>query len=598
MSHKAEARFGGSVAKDGRPATDRMGTDVVIRSSLGLDPAEDYKMDNKQRGLAVIFNQKHFKDQEKPRSGTNVDRDSLEKRLKELNFEVKVYNDFNKKKVLNKIHEAAEADHSDADCFLLVFLSHGGNDENGKNPYVSACDDKISIQDITSMFKGDKCKSLVGKPKIFILQACRGNKFDDPVSACSADDSEMDEVVEDTCAIETLPAGADFIMCYSTAEGYYSMRHSRYGSWYIQDLCELLPYGKSIEFTDLLTLVARKVSMRSSGWIKNMNANGKKQVPCFASMLTKKLYFRPKNTSRSFLHQCSCCFSNSGVCQPSCTSGSVAEDSRAATDRMAWTENLPETFSLIRSSLDLDAAEEYKMDNKQRGLALILTLNETGANADRDNLERSLDELNFKVKTYNTSNKEEVFKKITEAAEADHLDEDCFLLVYLGHSENGGKTDGKNAPVFDEKTIQNITSLFKGDKCKSLVGKPKIFILQASRGEKYDDPVTACSADERDEMDTRPFPTLPAGADFIICYSVAEGYSSHQDTTNGSWYIQDLCEMLQKYGDTLEFKELLMQVNRKVSLRSLKEQDDANEKKQLPCFASMLTKKLYFRSKK
>lgn len=59
---------------------------------------------------------------------------------------------------------AAEADHSDVDCFMLVFLSHGEND------HVYTFNGKISIQDITSLFKGDKCKSLVGKPKIFILQ--------------------------------------------------------------------------------------------------------------------------------------------------------------------------------------------------------------------------------------------------------------------------------------------------------------------------------------------------------------------------------------------------------------------------------------------
>lgn len=61
---------------------------------------------------------------------------------------------------------AAQGDHSDVDCFLLVFLSHGEND------HVYTYDGKISIQDITALFKGDKCQSLVGKPKIFILQVC------------------------------------------------------------------------------------------------------------------------------------------------------------------------------------------------------------------------------------------------------------------------------------------------------------------------------------------------------------------------------------------------------------------------------------------
>ncbi|MEQ2206538.1 Caspase-6 [Xenoophorus captivus] len=196
----------------------------------------------------------------------------------------------------------------EADCFLLAFLSHGEND------HVYTYDGKISIQDITSMFKGDRCQTLVGKPKIFVVQVGRRNKHDVPVTPCDVVDNELktNETVVDSCAIQTLPAGADFIMCYSVAEGfcktlnltcstnftplgYYSHRETINGSWYIQDLCELLQkYGSSLEFTELLTLVNRKVSMRRVGNSNDRSAIGKKQVPCFASMLTKKLYFRPK----------------------------------------------------------------------------------------------------------------------------------------------------------------------------------------------------------------------------------------------------------------------------------------------------------------
>ncbi|XP_034542957.1 caspase-6-like [Notolabrus celidotus] len=260
-------------------------------SKLSLDPAEEYKMNKKRRGLALIFNQKHFYTGCKPRYGTEVDRNNLEKRLKELGFEVKVYNDKTKKDVEDRIREAAEADHSDADSFLLVFLSHGEKD------HIHASDDKISIQDITARFKGDKCPTLVGKPKIFILQACRGEEYDNPATACGGGESEPkeDELMVDASAIHTLPAGADFIMCYSVAEGYFSFRNVLEGSWYIQDLCKTLgEYGDSLEFTDLLTMVNRRVSMRSVEKCTDPAAIEKKQVPCFSSMLTKQLYFRPK----------------------------------------------------------------------------------------------------------------------------------------------------------------------------------------------------------------------------------------------------------------------------------------------------------------
>lgn len=41
------------------------------------------------------------------------------------------------------------------------------------------------------------------------------------MTACDAVDSEQktNEVVVDASAVHTLPAGADFIMCYSVAEG-------------------------------------------------------------------------------------------------------------------------------------------------------------------------------------------------------------------------------------------------------------------------------------------------------------------------------------------------------------------------------------------
>ncbi|XP_030588377.1 caspase-6 isoform X2 [Archocentrus centrarchus] len=296
MSDKTGEECGGSVAADSRPAADnkpvctenQTETDAFIRSFL--DPAEEYKMGNKRRGIALIFNQERFfwRLGLNDRHGTNADRYNLEKRLKNLNFEVRPYDNYKQVEVLDKLAEAAEEDHSDADCFLIAFLSHGEDD------HVYCHDGKINIREITSMFKGNKCESLIGKPKIFIIQACRGEKHDDPVTPADAVDSRV-EVFVDASAMHTLPAGADFIMCYSVAEGYYSHRETINGSWYIQDLCEMLQkFGNSLEFTELLTLVNRKVSMRSVLKCRDPNAVGKKQIPCFASMLTKKLYFRPK----------------------------------------------------------------------------------------------------------------------------------------------------------------------------------------------------------------------------------------------------------------------------------------------------------------
>uniref|UniRef100_A0A8C5U2M9 Caspase-6 n=1 Tax=Malurus cyaneus samueli TaxID=2593467 RepID=A0A8C5U2M9_9PASS len=253
-------------------------------------------MSHPRRGVALIFNHELFNWRLTlpHRNGTMADRDNLKHSLTDLGFEVRPFDNLKADEVLQKIHEASMDDHSNADCFVCVLLSHGEDD------HIYAYDDKIKIQTITDMFRGDKCQSLVGKPKIFIIQACRGDKHDDPVIAYDSTDSSHESPVSETevdaAAVYTLPAGADFIMCYSVAQGYYSHRDTFYGSWYIQDLCEVFRnYGSSLEFTELLTLVNRKVSHRRVDKCKNINAIGKKQIPCFASMLTKKLYFRPKS---------------------------------------------------------------------------------------------------------------------------------------------------------------------------------------------------------------------------------------------------------------------------------------------------------------
>ncbi|KAI5625210.1 caspase-6 [Silurus asotus] len=269
-----------------------------------------------------------------------------------------------------------------------------------------------------------------------------------------------------------------------------------------------------------------------------------------------------------------------------------------------------ETDAFYRSSRAMDPNEEYNMNHKRRGLALIfnqenfywhLRLNSrNGTNADRDNLKRRFEQLEFEVRVYDDKKRDDILRIITEASKANHVDADCFVCMFLSHGENG------HVYAYDDQiNIQDMTSLFRGDKCPSLVGKPKIFILQACRGDKHDDPVTPMDVVDSKEVnqmvvDAGVVQTLPAGADFIMCYSVAEGFYSHRETVNGSWFIQDLCELLHQYGFKLEFTELLTLVNRRVAQRSVErcKEPSAFGKKQVPCFASMLTKKLYFRSRR
>jgi len=49
-----------------------------------------------------------------------------------------------------------------------------------------------------------------------------------------------------------------------------------------------------VEFLEVLTLVNKRVAARSVERAYSLHSIGKKQMPCFVSMLTKKLYLLPR----------------------------------------------------------------------------------------------------------------------------------------------------------------------------------------------------------------------------------------------------------------------------------------------------------------
>lgn len=59
---------------------------------------------------------------------------------------------------------ASEEDHRNSACFACVLLSHG--EEN----LIYGTDNVIEIKDLTIHFRGDRCKTLLGKPKLFFIQ--------------------------------------------------------------------------------------------------------------------------------------------------------------------------------------------------------------------------------------------------------------------------------------------------------------------------------------------------------------------------------------------------------------------------------------------
>lgn len=73
--------------------------------------------------------------------------------------------------MLEAIQAQASEDHTNYNCFVCAVLTHGERD------IVYGVDGKtISLDDLKNSVDGDNCPTLIGKPKLFFIQACQGSE--------------------------------------------------------------------------------------------------------------------------------------------------------------------------------------------------------------------------------------------------------------------------------------------------------------------------------------------------------------------------------------------------------------------------------------
>ncbi|KAK4020201.1 hypothetical protein OUZ56_002194 [Daphnia magna] len=254
----------------------------VLESSY-FKPSGNYEMyeDNdktKKPGLCVIFNVQSFQDGQQNREGSDVDRDALKDTFNKLGFNTAIYKDIKSFDLKSEIKSLAKLNFKDYGCLVVCLLSHGI--ENA-----ILCYDRryVNINELKYEFSLNKCPTLYGKPKIFIVQACQGSLSQsetgivappaNPVSFFSklipapvilyqhftgGLESSPSTVqlknkdVKHTYSAEQLiemkilddarrnPPLMDFITIKATLPGFLCYRHPEEGSIFIQSLCKAL----------------------------------------------------------------------------------------------------------------------------------------------------------------------------------------------------------------------------------------------------------------------------------------------------------------------------------------------------------------------
>lgn len=146
--------------------------------------------------------------------------------------------------------------------------------------------------------------------------------------------------------------------------------------------------------------------------------------------------------------------------------------------------------------------------------------------------------------------------------------------------------------TFDEMiSVRSICDYFTDEYCPSLANKPRIFFIQACQDKKenFDGNTNNSIALQRSSF---------AQKDFLIAYSSMPGEKSFRTTGFGSWYIQALCKQFNERGNIDDLLNILTRVSLTVACDYESYELNIEQKKQMPCIVSRLTKMVFFPEKK
>ncbi|XP_044013185.1 caspase-1-like isoform X1 [Aphidius gifuensis] len=273
---------------------------------------------------------------------------------------------------------------------------------------------------------------------------------------------------------------------------------------------------------------------------------------------------------------------------------------------------LSQNSSLLELSASMPVAidaERYNMNHKNRGKCIVFNQEtfdtglktRNGSSEDAKRIETTFKNLGFNVEILDDLEHTDIMKKIDELSNEDHRDNDCLCIFMLTHGLSNDLVFAKDV-AYD---VKKIWKPFTADKCKTLAGKPKLFFIQACRGSQLDVGVQMRQRNTEIRMNTEVDGNidtykLPTHADFLIAHSTVQGFYSWRNPTEGTWFVQCLCDVIDEHYTTTDLQKMLTICMRKIATE-YSSYDDVNplnnDLKQVPSITTMLLRDIYFLQK-
>ncbi|XP_046376835.2 caspase-3-like isoform X4 [Haliotis rufescens] len=268
--------------------------------------SNQYDLGHPDRGVALIVCNEIFVNN-KPRAGAHLDVEYFKKTFQKLGFQdIRDKYNMTADGMLDWFAAVSREDHSERDCLAVAITSHGEKytqvdprryNVSVERDIILGSQGAVYTEELVGMFSDQNCPSLIGKPRLFLLQACRGINLDDGVDL-SRDLDVVDavQILEPEYTVSPTPCFKDFCIVYATPPGFFAFRRPSEGSWFVKafwDIVEKVDPSR-VDFLRLVTLVIHQVAFSFQSSAVDPRIDGKKQSGCIYSMLTKDIYFTPK----------------------------------------------------------------------------------------------------------------------------------------------------------------------------------------------------------------------------------------------------------------------------------------------------------------
>lgn len=223
-----------------------------------------YRMAGVPRGYCVIVDNRNFQNKDYDRLGSEKDGYGLRDVFTQLGFSVFYYVDLTAREMEALFTNFSKQVKSSQDCFVGIILSHGFSG----NLLYGVDGSMIDLRQIVDNFNNEKCPELITRPKLFFIQSCRGNEKDVGVRylnhVADAVGLPASASLKQTATQEIIyPTWSDIMICFSTIDGYVSLRNTNTGSWFGDALIKVLrEHACDMELHALLTRVNERLMQR------------------------------------------------------------------------------------------------------------------------------------------------------------------------------------------------------------------------------------------------------------------------------------------------------------------------------------------------